>query len=98
VASSGAAWPNLPDLPEHVRAVDARVDSIENVHGFRWLRFKANRQVVVNQDDRARAGLRWENGQLRGFLGLYAFGGSPVEIAGMVDPCARRCGIPWSWR
>jgi ribosomal protein S18 acetylase RimI-like enzyme len=37
--------------------------------------------------------LWWEDDQLRGFLGLYAFGESAVEIAGMVDPCARRRGI-----
>lgn len=37
--------------------------------------------------------LWWKDGQLHGFLGLYAFGGSTVEIAGMVDPCARRRGI-----
>jgi ribosomal protein S18 acetylase RimI-like enzyme len=37
--------------------------------------------------------LWWEDDQLRGFLGLYAFGGPVVEIAGMVDPCARRRGI-----
>jgi GNAT superfamily N-acetyltransferase len=34
-----------------------------------------------------------EDDQLRGFRDLYAFGGSTVEIAGMVDLYARRRGI-----
>jgi ribosomal protein S18 acetylase RimI-like enzyme len=48
---------------------------------------------------RARAGddvedlLWWDDDRLTGFLGLYAFGGPTVEIAGMVDPAARRRGI-----
>ena len=37
--------------------------------------------------------LWWEGDRLLGFLGLYAFGSSTVEIAGMVDPAARRRGI-----
>jgi ribosomal protein S18 acetylase RimI-like enzyme len=37
--------------------------------------------------------LWWEGDRLLGFLGLYAFGGPTVEIAGMVDPEARRRGI-----
>jgi ribosomal protein S18 acetylase RimI-like enzyme len=47
---------------------------------------------------RSRAGehvedvLWWED-RLLGFLGLYAFAAPTVEIAGMVDPCARRRGI-----
>jgi ribosomal protein S18 acetylase RimI-like enzyme len=48
---------------------------------------------------RGRAGLDvedflwWEGDRMLGFLGLYAFGGSTLEIAGMVDPAARRQGI-----
>jgi ribosomal protein S18 acetylase RimI-like enzyme len=48
---------------------------------------------------RARAGddvedlLWWDDDRLSGFLGLYAFGEPTVEIAGMVDPSARRRGI-----
>src|ERR1700683_90443 len=48
---------------------------------------------------RARAGqdvedfLWWEDERLLGFLGLYAFGAPTLEIAGMVDPGARRRGI-----
>jgi ribosomal protein S18 acetylase RimI-like enzyme len=37
--------------------------------------------------------LWWDSELLVGFLGLYAFGASTVELAGMVDPAARRRGI-----
>jgi GNAT superfamily N-acetyltransferase len=37
--------------------------------------------------------LWWEDDQLLGFLGLYAVKPPTVEIAGMVDPAARRRGI-----
>jgi ribosomal protein S18 acetylase RimI-like enzyme len=37
--------------------------------------------------------LWWDGDTLLGFLGLYAFGGAEVELAGMVDPAARRRGI-----
>jgi ribosomal protein S18 acetylase RimI-like enzyme len=37
--------------------------------------------------------LWWEGDRLLGFLGLYAFGVADLEIAGMVDPSARRRGI-----
>jgi ribosomal protein S18 acetylase RimI-like enzyme len=37
--------------------------------------------------------LWWEEGRLVGFLGLYAFGGPTVELAGMVHPNFRRRGI-----
>jgi len=37
--------------------------------------------------------LWWDGDRLTGFLGLYAFGEPTVEIAGMVDPPARRRGI-----
>jgi ribosomal protein S18 acetylase RimI-like enzyme len=37
--------------------------------------------------------LWWEEGRLVGFLGLYAFGGPTVELAGMVHPDHRRRGI-----
>ena len=37
--------------------------------------------------------LWWEDGRLVGFLGLYAFGGPNVELAGMVHPAYRRRGI-----
>jgi ribosomal protein S18 acetylase RimI-like enzyme len=37
--------------------------------------------------------LWWKAERLLGFLGLYAYGASTVEIAGMVDPRARRGGI-----
>lgn len=37
--------------------------------------------------------LWWDGDRLLGFLGLYVFGASTVELAGMVDPTARRRGI-----
>jgi ribosomal protein S18 acetylase RimI-like enzyme len=37
--------------------------------------------------------LWWEEEQLLGFLGLYGFSPPTIEIAGMVDPDARRRGI-----
>lgn len=37
--------------------------------------------------------LWWDGERLLGFLGLYAFGPGTVELAGMVDPDARRRGI-----
>ncbi|HEY8821048.1 MAG TPA: GNAT family N-acetyltransferase [Dermatophilaceae bacterium] len=37
--------------------------------------------------------LWWHGDQLLGFLGLYAFAPPTVELAGMVDPTARRGGI-----
>jgi ribosomal protein S18 acetylase RimI-like enzyme len=45
--------------------------------------------------DRVEDLLWWEDDRLSGFLGLYAFGDrdATVEIAGMVDPPARRRGI-----
>lgn len=35
----------------------------------------------------------WVGGDLVGFLGLYAFGGPDLELAGAVDPAVRRRGI-----
>lgn len=37
--------------------------------------------------------LWWSGDQLLGFLGLYSYDGRNVELAGMVDPAARRQGI-----
>lgn len=37
--------------------------------------------------------LYWDGDRLLAFLGLYAFGSPTVELAGMVDPTARRRGI-----
>ncbi len=37
--------------------------------------------------------LWWQDDRLLGFLGLYAFAPPDLEIAGMVDPSARRRGI-----
>jgi GNAT superfamily N-acetyltransferase len=37
--------------------------------------------------------LWWENDMLLGFLGFYGYGSPSLELAGMVDPGARRRGI-----
>lgn len=37
--------------------------------------------------------LWWDGDRVTGFMGLYTFGGVDVELAGMVDPSARRRGI-----
>jgi ribosomal protein S18 acetylase RimI-like enzyme len=37
--------------------------------------------------------LWWDDDNLLGFLGIYQFGGSKPEFAGMVDPTARRAGV-----
>ncbi len=43
--------------------------------------------------DRVEDLLWWKDDDLLGFLGLYGYGASPLELAGMVDPGARRRGI-----
>lgn len=43
--------------------------------------------------DRVEDLLWWDGERLVGFAGLYAHGGLVTEIAGMVDPAARRAGI-----
>ena len=45
------------------------------------------------QADQVRDLLWWEDGQLLGFLGIYGSGRTHLELAGMVDPDARRRGI-----
>src|SRR5690349_6952896 len=37
--------------------------------------------------------LWWEGDRLLGFLGIYTHGAPTIELAGMVDPAARRRGI-----
>lgn len=43
--------------------------------------------------DESRDVLWWDGDRLLGFLGIYGFGGPALELAGMVDPVARRQGI-----
>jgi ribosomal protein S18 acetylase RimI-like enzyme len=57
-------------------------------------RLKLEWAVLRNRPGHAVRDFLWrENGELLGFLGLYAFGQATVEVAGMVDPAARRRGI-----
>ena len=43
--------------------------------------------------DRVEDVLWWDGDRLLGFLGIYAHGAPELELAGMVDPSARRQGI-----
>jgi ribosomal protein S18 acetylase RimI-like enzyme len=74
----------LADLERHVIAADGGRLKLE------WgvLRSRAGQDV----EDL----LWWDGNRLLGFLGLYAFGPPTLEIAGMVDPSARRRGIATS--
>lgn len=45
------------------------------------------------QVDQVRDLLWWDDGRLLGFLGIYGSGRTHLELAGMVDPDARRRGI-----
>ncbi len=57
-------------------------------------RLKLERSVLeTRSSDAVEDLLWWEDGRLVGFLGLYAFGGPSVELAGMVHPEYRRRGI-----
>jgi ribosomal protein S18 acetylase RimI-like enzyme len=57
-------------------------------------RLKLEWGVLRERQGEATRDFLWlENEQALGFLGLYAFGGNRIEIAGMVDPDARRRGI-----
>jgi ribosomal protein S18 acetylase RimI-like enzyme len=47
-------------------------------------------------DDEVRDILYWDDNRLLGFLGLYALGSPTIELAGMVDPAARRRGVATS--
>jgi ribosomal protein S18 acetylase RimI-like enzyme len=57
-------------------------------------RLKLEWGVLRSRDaDQQRDLLWWDGDRLMGFLGLYSFGAGQVELAGMVDPQARRRGI-----
>ena len=43
--------------------------------------------------DRVVPVLAWEGSRLVGYAGIYVFGPPDVEVAGMVDPAARRSGV-----
>jgi ribosomal protein S18 acetylase RimI-like enzyme len=57
-------------------------------------RLKLEWHVLRTRSGREAEDLLWWDGErCLGFLGLYAFGAPTVELAGMVDPSARRRGI-----
>jgi ribosomal protein S18 acetylase RimI-like enzyme len=78
---SDRALRGISELEERVIAADGGRLKLE----WRTLRSRSGQQV----EDL----LWWDGDRLLGFLGLYAFGAPTVEIAGMVDPTARRGGI-----
>ena len=78
---SDRAVRGIAELEERVVAADGGRLKLE----WRVLRGRSGREV----EDL----LWWDDERCLGFLGLYAFGAPTVEIAGMVDPSARRRGI-----
>jgi ribosomal protein S18 acetylase RimI-like enzyme len=77
-----------PDTLTQIAALE--VDSVSADGGrlkLEWNTLKARSGNAVEDV------LWWEDGRLVGFLGLYAFGGPTVELAGMVHPDYRRRGI-----
>jgi ribosomal protein S18 acetylase RimI-like enzyme len=52
-----------------------------------------SRTLQARSGDEVEDVLWWDEGRLVGFVGLYAFGGPAVEVAGMVHPDYRRQGI-----
>jgi ribosomal protein S18 acetylase RimI-like enzyme len=71
----------ISDLEKRVLAADGGRLKLE------WRALESRDRQEVNDV------LWWDGERLLGFLGLYAYGGHAVEIAGMVDPDARRDGI-----
>lgn len=80
VGLSPAALQAIADLEREVVDADGGRLKLE------WGRLRGR------SGDRVEDLLWWEGERLRGFLGLYGFGG-PVELAGMVAPSARGRGI-----
>jgi len=76
------------------RAVHGIADLEERVVAADGGRLKLEWRVLRGRSGQAVEDLLWWDGErCLGFLGLYAFGAPTVEIAGMVDPSARRGGI-----
>jgi ribosomal protein S18 acetylase RimI-like enzyme len=77
-----------PPLLDAAAALERRVLAVDGGRlKLEWgdLRSRSGEQVD--------AVLWWADRRLVGFLGLYAFGGATIELAGMVDPTVRRRGI-----
>lgn len=82
--SRGLSAPHLTALAElERRALDADGGRLK----LEWSTLRAR------SGERVEELLWWEDGRLTGFLGLYRFGSAPLELAGVVDPAARRRGI-----
>lgn len=77
-----------PSELEAVAALEQRVVAADGG------RLKLEHATLRARTGRTVEDVLWqEDGRLLGFLGRYAFGGAEVELAGMVDPTARRRGI-----
>ncbi|MDQ3454095.1 MAG: GNAT family N-acetyltransferase [Actinomycetota bacterium] len=88
----------LTGVLEHLRSwTPPAVDALAALES-RVVRADGGRLKLEWGTLRARSGevvrdlLWWEGDRLLGFLGIYSFGSTP-ELAGMVDPAARRRGI-----
>jgi ribosomal protein S18 acetylase RimI-like enzyme len=73
---------------EAIRDLERRV--VANDGGRLKLEWGALRS---RSPDEVRDLLWWDDGRLFGFLGIYSHGWPTLELAGMVDPAARRRGI-----
>lgn len=79
---NAAALSAIAELEQRVVAADGGRLKLE------WGTLRSRKPDEINDL------LWWDGDRLIGFLGLYGFGGPPnVELAGMVDPEARRQGI-----
>lgn len=78
---SASALEAIADLERRVVAADGGRLKL----GWSALRGRSGRSV---EDV-----LWWDEGRLLGFLGIYSHGAPVIELAGMVDPDARRRGI-----
>jgi ribosomal protein S18 acetylase RimI-like enzyme len=77
-----------PDQLEAIAALERRVVAHDGGRlKLEWGRLR-RRSGEIAEDV-----LAWEGGELVGFAGLYGPGPPQIELAGMVDPAHRRCGI-----
>ena len=77
-----------PEAMEQVAALEGRVIAADGG------RLKLEWGVLNRRSGEYAEDLLWrETDRVSGFVGIYAFGGAAVELAGMVDPVSRRTGI-----
>ena len=77
-----------PDRLQAIAALERRVLAHDGGRlKLEWGRLRAR------TGERAEDVLAWRGDELVGFAGLYGPGPPQIELAGMVDPAHRRCGI-----